>query len=46
VDELDSCKGKENIYTDEHIKEIQDVYKQEDQEMKKPVVNDKEKQLV
>ena len=30
VDELDNCKGKGNIYTDEHIKEIQDAYKQED----------------
>lgn len=27
VDKLDSCKGKENIYTEENIKEIQDIYK-------------------
>ena len=29
ADEFDSCKGKGNIYTDEHIKEIQSTYKQE-----------------
>ena len=26
VDELDSYKGKGNIYAEEHIKEIQDTY--------------------
>ena len=46
ADELDSYRGKENMYADEHIKEIQDTYKQEDQEMKKLVVNNKEKQQV
>ena len=30
ADKLDRCKGKENCYAEEHIKEIQDVYKQED----------------
>ena len=29
ADELDNCKGKGNTYTDEHIKEIQNIYKQE-----------------
>ena len=31
VSELDSCKGKENEYTKEQIKEIQDMYKQDNQ---------------
>ena len=44
VDELDNCKGKKNMYINEHIKEIQDIYKQEDQEMKKPVMNNIGKQ--
>jgi len=34
ADELDNCKGKENNYVERHIKEIQDVYKQEDIIMK------------
>ena len=34
VDKLDSYKGKKNKYAEEHIKEIQDVYKQEDLVMK------------
>ena len=45
VDELDNCKGKGNAYADRHIKEIQDAYKQ-DQEMKKPMMEDKGKQWV
>ena len=35
ADELDNCKVKENIYVEEHIKEIQDVYKQENIIMEK-----------
>ena len=34
ADELDNCKEKEKEYTDGHIKEIQDTYKQEDIIMK------------
>ena len=30
ADELDEYKGKGNDYTEGHIKEIQDAYKQED----------------
>ena len=45
VDELDNCKGKENTYTDRHIKEIQEIYKQ-GQEIEKLVVNNKGKQQV
>ena len=45
VDELDNCTGKENIYTDRHIKKIQDAYRQEDQKMKKSMVNSKGKQI-
>ena len=33
ADGLNNCKGKENKYTEEYIKEIQDTYKQEDIEM-------------
>ena len=36
VDKLDNCKGKENDYAERHMKEIQNAYKQEDMEMKKP----------
>ena len=46
ADKLDSYRGKGNMHADKHIKEIQDTYKQEDQEMKKLVVNNKEKQQV
>ena len=42
VDKLDSCKGKGNKYTEGQIKEIQDTYKQDDQELKKPMMNNKE----
>ena len=38
VDKLDKYKGKGNNYTEEHIKEIQDVYKQEDIIMKEQVL--------
>ena len=34
VNELDNCKGKRNEYTEGHIKKIQDIYKQEDIEVK------------
>jgi len=34
VDELDDYKGKENKYAERHIKEIQDIYKQKDIEIK------------
>ena len=30
ANELDRCKEKGNTYAKEHIREIQDVYKQED----------------
>ena len=48
ADELDNCKGKKNEYIEGHIKEIQDVYKQEniimkDQDSKKKQqIQDKE----
>ena len=38
VDKLDKYKGKGNNYTEEYIKEIQDVYKQEDIIMKEQVL--------
>jgi len=44
VDKLDNCKGKENKYAKEHIKEIQDTYKQEDIVMKMSQTIDKGKQ--
>ena len=44
ANELDKCKGKEKVYTKEHIKEIQNIYKQEDQEVKQPMIVDEEKQ--
>ena len=39
VDKLDSCKERENEYTKRHIKEIQDIYKQDDFDMKIPIIN-------
>ena len=33
VNELDNCKEKGNEYTKGHIKEIQDIYKQENIEI-------------
>ena len=44
VDKLDKCKGKGKAYAKEHIKEIQDIYKQEDQRVKQPMTVDKGKQ--
>jgi len=44
VDKLDNCKGKENKYAEEHIKKIQDTYKQEDIVIKMPQTIDKQKQ--
>jgi len=41
VDKLDNYKGKGNKYAEGQIKEIQDVYKQDDQELKKPIVINK-----
>ena len=41
---MDNCKGKENKYAKEHIKEIQNTYKQEDIVMKIPQTIDKGKQ--
>ena len=46
VDKLDSYKEKRNKYAEEHIKEIQDTYKQEDLVMKIVQIIDKEKQQV
>ena len=34
ADELDSCKGQENAYVDENIKEIQELYKKKDGQKK------------
>ena len=34
ADEPDRCKGKRNTYTEEYIKEIQDMYKQKDLRIK------------
>ena len=42
MDELDNCNEQGNKYTKGHIREIQDTYKQDDQEMKKPIANNKE----
>ena len=44
ADELDRCKGKENTYAEEHIKKIQDTYKQEDSRVEQLMTVDKEKQ--
>ena len=46
IDELDSCKRKENKYADEYIKEIQDIYKQDNLEIKKIIVDNKGKQRI
>jgi len=42
VDELDNYKEKEKENAEGQIKKIQDAYKQDDQELKKPMVIDKE----
>ena len=41
VDKLDNYKEKWNEYAEGQIKEIQDAYKQDNQELKKPMVNNK-----
>ena len=41
VNKLDNCKEKGNNYVKGHIKEIQDIYKQEDIEMKEPETKEK-----
>jgi len=45
VDKLDNCKEKEKENAEKHIKEIQDIYKQEDIEMKKPETNKGKQQI-
>ena len=44
ANKLDRCKGKENAYAKEYIKEIQDTYKQENQKVKQLMIVDKGKQ--
>ena len=44
ADELDICKGKENMYAEKHIKEIQEVYKWEDQRVEQPIIVNKGEQ--
>ena len=39
ADELDSCKEKGNKYAKTQIKEIQDIYKQDNLKVKKPQIN-------
>ena len=46
VDKLNNYKEKENQYAKEHIKKIQDVYKQEDIVMKTSQTTNKVKQRV
>ena len=46
VDKLDNCKGKGNKYAKEHIKEIQDTYRQEDIVIKMSQNTNKGKQRV
>jgi len=41
VDKLDNYKGKENEYAKVHIKKIQDIYKQDNFELKKLMTNNK-----
>ena len=43
---MDNCKEKRNKYAEEHIKEIQNAYKQKDIVMKTTQNIDKEKQRV
>jgi len=42
ADKLDNCKGKGNNYIEEHIKEIQDTYKQKDIIMKEQDIKEKQ----
>jgi len=44
ADELDRYKGKENPYTDNHIKEIQDEYRIEQPDEEQPMIVNKGKQ--
>ena len=44
ANKLDRCKEKGNAYAKEHIKEIQDIYKQEDQRVEQLIIANKEKQ--
>ena len=41
ANKLDNCEGKGNNYTEEYIKKIQDVYKQEDIIMKEQDIKGK-----
>jgi len=41
VDKLNNYKEKGNKYAEGQIKEIQDIYKQDDQELKKLIVINK-----
>ena len=42
VDELNNCREKENEYTEAHIQEIQETYKQNDFKLKRLTTKDKE----
>ena len=44
ANKLDRCKGKGNAYAEEHIKEIQNIYKQENQKVEQLMIVNKEKQ--
>ena len=44
ANELNICKGKENIYADNHIREIQDTYWNKSQEAEILETIDKRKQ--
>ena len=46
ADELDVYKGKENIYVDDNIQEIQDLYKKEEVKRKEGRIEDEEVILV
>ena len=41
ADELDNCKGKGNTYANKHIKEIQNIYKQENQKIEQSMIVNK-----
>ena len=46
ADELNAYKGKGNIYTDNNIQEIQDLYKEEEVKKKEGRIEDEEVILV
>ena len=46
ADELNTYKGKENIYIDDNIQEIQDLYKKEEVKRKEGRIEDEEVILV